>query len=294
MKEVGFPPGVVNIVPGFGITAGSALSLHMDIDKISFTGSTEVGKIIKQNAGKSNLKKVSLELGGKSPLVVFDDVNLDEVVPMAVFSCYFNQGQCCCAGTRTFVQESIHDEFIKRAKEFVKTIVIGDPLENENTFHGPQIELKHQNRILEMIESGKKEGAKLEIGGEKHGNKGYFVKPTIFSGVKDEMRIAKEEIFGPVMQILTFKTLDEVIQRSNATNYGLAAGIFTQNIHTINTYVQNVQAGVVWVNCYLAGGTQAPFGGYKMSGNGRENGEDGIYEFCEIKSVTVKVPQKNS
>ena len=293
IKEVGFPPGVVNIVPGYGPTAGAALSEHPHVDKIAFTGSTEVGKIIKQSAGKTNLKRVTLELGGKSPLVIFDDANLDEAVNLANFAIFFNQGQCCCAGSRTFVQETIYDKFIEKSKELAKSIVIGDPFDDK-TVHGPQIDLEQFNKIFELIESGKKEGAKLEIGGERYGDKGYFIKPTIFSNVTDGMRIAKEEIFGPVMQVLKFKTLEEVIERSNDTTYGLAAGIFSKNIDTINSYVQGVQAGTVWVNCYLAGGVHCPFGGYKMSGNGREFGEDGLHEFCEIKTVTIKVNQKNS
>jgi len=292
-KQAGFPPGVINVVPGYGPTAGAALTAHKDVDKIAFTGSTEVGHIIQEASAKVNLKRVSLELGGKSPLVVFDDANLDEAVPAAQEAVMFNQGQCCCAGSRTFVQEGIYDEFVKRSKELALKRVTGDPYE-KTTQNGPQIDDEQFGKILELIEAGKKGGATLQCGGGRHGTKGYFVKPTVFSDVTDNMRIAKEEIFGPVQQILKFKTLEEVIERSNATHYGLAAGIFTKDIDKALTYAQAVQAGTIWVNTFLVVGPQTPFGGFKESGHGRELSVESLEAYLEIKTVTVKIPQKNS
>lgn len=293
IKEAGFPPGVVNVVPGYGPTAGAPLVNHPDVQKIAFTGSTEVGKLILQGAGKDSIKKVSLELGGKSPLVIMDDADIDLAVAVAHEACMFNQGQCCCAATRTFVQEGIYDEFVRKSKEYAQKRIVGDPFDDA-TQQGPQVDEEQFNKILSLIEEGQKEGAKLECGGKPAASKGYFIQPTVFSDVTDNMKIAVEEIFGPVQQILKFKTLDEVIERSNDTTYGLAAGIFTKNLDTANMYTQAVRAGTVWVNTFLAFGAQMPFGGYKMSGIGREGGEDGIKEYCQIKSVVVAIPQKNA
>nr|AYV89215.1 retinal dehydrogenase 1-like isoform X1 [Tetranychus evansi] len=293
IKEAGFPPGVVNVVPGYGPTAGAPLVNHPDVQKIAFTGSTEVGKLILQGAGKDSIKKVSLELGGKSPLVIMDDADIDLAVEVAHEACMFNQGQCCCAATRTFVQEGIYDEFVRRSKELAEKRTVGDPFDDA-TQQGPQVDEEQFNKILSLIEAGEKEGAKLECGGKAAASKGYFIQPTVFSNVKDNMRIAVEEIFGPVQQILKFKTLDEVIERSNDTTYGLAAGIFTKSLDTANMYTQGVRAGTVWINTFLAFGPQMPFGGYKMSGIGREGGEDGIKEYCQIKSVVIAIPQKNA
>ncbi|XP_035217052.1 retinal dehydrogenase 1-like isoform X2 [Stegodyphus dumicola] len=293
VKEAGFPPGVINIVPGYGPTAGGALTAHHEVDKVSFTGSTEVGKLIQQAAGQSNTKRVTLEMGGKSPLVICSDVDLDEAVQIAHDALFFNQGECCCAGSRTLVHEDIYDAFVAKSVALAQKRVVGDPFD-EKTTQGPQIDDEQFNKILDLIESGKKEGAKLECGGARLGNKGYFVQPTVFSNVKDNMRIAKEEIFGPVMQILKFKTLDEAIERSNATEYGLAAGILTKDINKAILYSQAVRAGTIWINCFFAGSVQTPFGGFKMSGQGREFGTDALHEYCEIKTVTIKIPQKNS
>ncbi|KAM7330007.1 hypothetical protein ACRRTK_011620 [Alexandromys fortis] len=334
VKEAGFPPGVVNVVPGYGPTAGAAISSHMDIDKVAFTGSTAVGKLVKEAAGKSNLKRVTLELGGKSPCIVFADADLDSAVEFAHQGVFFNQGQMCIAASRLFVEESIYDEFVKRSVERTKKCVLGNPL-NAGINQGPQINKQQHDKILDLIESGKKEGAKLECGGGRWGNKGFFVQPTVFSNVTDEMRIAKEEnrslepllsqlsycnseqtpvfllhllpidsvriamlpsykIFGPVQQIMKFKSIDDVIKRANNTSYGLAAGVFTKDLDKAVTVSSALQAGVVWVNCYLAMAVQCPFGGFKMSGNGRELGENGIYEYTELKTVAMKISQKNS
>ncbi|XP_030049728.1 aldehyde dehydrogenase 1A1 [Microcaecilia unicolor] len=293
VKEAGFPPGVVNIVPGYGPTAGAAISHHMDIDKVAFTGSTEVGTLIKQAAGKSNLKRVTLELGGKSPIIVLADADLDQAVEQTHHGLFYHQGQCCIAGSRLFVEESIYEEFVRRSVERAKKRVLGDPLK-AGISQGPQIDKDQFEKILTLIESGKKEGAKLECGGSRWGDKGFFIQPTVFSNVTDEMRIAKEEIFGPVQQIMKFKTIDEVIKRANNTTYGLAAGIFTKDLDKALTFTTALQAGTVWVNCYGSLSPQCPFGGFKMSGNGREMGEYGLAEYTEVKSVVIKISQKNS
>ncbi|XP_032068388.1 retinal dehydrogenase 1 isoform X4 [Thamnophis elegans] len=293
IKEAGFPPGVVNIVPGYGPTAGAAISNHMDVDKVSFTGSTEVGQMIKEAAGKSNLKRVTLELGGKSPNIIFADADLDSAVEFAHIGVFYHQGQCCIAGSRIFVEEKIYDEFVRRSVERAKKNILGNPL-SPGVSQGPQIDKEQYDKILGLIESGKKEGAKLECGGGPGGDKGFFIQPTVFSDVTDDMRIAKEEIFGPVQQIMKFKTIEEVIKRANNTRYGLAAAVFTKDIDKALTFAAALQAGTVWVNCYSAVSAQSPFGGFKMSGNGRELGEYGLHEYTEVKTVTIKIPQKNS
>ncbi len=246
VKEAGFPAGVINVVTGYGPTAGAAITSHPDIRKVAFTGSTEVGKLIMETAGKTNLKKVSLELGGKSPLVVFDDADLDEAVQIAHNALFTNHGQNCVAGSRTFVQEGIYDEFVKRAAQKAKDRRVGNPF-GESTEQGPQIDDEMFKKVLGYIDSGVKEGAKLEAGGKRWGTEGFFIEPTVFSGVTDNMKICREEIFGPVQSILKFKTLEEVIERANNTNYGLAAGCITKNIDTALTYAQAIEAGSVWV-----------------------------------------------
>ncbi|XP_006894444.1 PREDICTED: aldehyde dehydrogenase, cytosolic 1-like [Elephantulus edwardii] len=293
IKEAGFPPGVVNIVPGYGPTAGAAISSHMDVDKVAFTGSTEVGKMIQEAAAKSNLKRVTLELGAKNPCIVFADADLDSAVEFAHQGVFTNQGQSCIAASKLFVEEAIYDEFVQRSVERAKKYVFGNPL-TPGVNHGPQINKAQHNKIMELIESGKKEGAKLECGGGPWGNKGYFIQPTVFSNVTDDMRIAKEEIFGPVQQIMKFKSLDEVIKRANNTYYGLVAGVFTKDLDKAVTVSSALQAGTVWVNCYLAASAQSPAGGFKMSGHGREMGEYGIHEYTEVKTVTMKISEKNS
>jgi len=293
VKEAGFPPGVVNVIPGFGPTAGAAISEHMDVDKVAFTGSTEVGQIIQQAAGGSNLKRVTLELGGKSPLIVMDDADLDFAVETAHFALFFNQGQCCCAGSRLMVQEGIYDEFVKKATERAKKRIVGDPFAS-NTEQGPQVDEEQFNKVLGYIKSGVAEGACLMAGGGKWGEKGYFVEPTVFSDVKDDMKICKEEIFGPVQIIQKFKTMDEVLERANNNNYGLAAAVFTKDVGTAIYMSNSIRAGTVWVNCYDVLEAQVPFGGYKMSGSGRELGEYGLEAYTEVKTVTISIPQKNS
>ncbi|KAM6981237.1 retinal dehydrogenase 2 [Aplochiton taeniatus] len=293
VKEAGFPPGVVNILPGFGPTAGAAIASHMGIDKVAFTGSTEVGKLIQEAAGKSNLKRVTLELGGKNPNIIFADADLDLAVEQAHQGVFFNAGQCCTAGSRVYVEEPIYEEFVRRSVERAKRRTVGSPFD-PTTEQGPQISQEQQSRILELIQSGISEGAKLECGGKALGLKGFFIEPTVFSDVRDNMRIAKEEIFGPVQQIMKFKTIDEVIERANNTEYGLVAAVFTSNIDKAMTITTAMQAGTVWINCFNALSTQCPFGGYKMSGNGRELGECGLKEYSELKTITMKIVAKNS
>uniref|UniRef100_A0A8B9RNG9 Aldehyde dehydrogenase 1 family, member A3 n=1 Tax=Astyanax mexicanus TaxID=7994 RepID=A0A8B9RNG9_ASTMX len=269
IKEAGFPPGVVNIVPGFGPTSGAAIASHMGIDKVAFTGSVEVGQLIKEAAAKSNLKRVTLELGGKNPCIVFGDSDLQLAVQEAQKGAFYNQGQCCTAASRVFVEERVYDEFVRLSVESAKKIVAGDPMD-PRTSHGPQINQQQFEKILDLVESGKREGAKLECGGHTLQDKGLFIQPTIFSDVKDHMRLAKEEIFGPVQCIMKFKSQEEVIERANSTHYGLAAAVFTRSVDRAMSVSSALEAGTVWVNCYNALHAQAPFGGYKMSGNGRE------------------------
>ncbi|XP_006865491.1 PREDICTED: aldehyde dehydrogenase, mitochondrial isoform X3 [Chrysochloris asiatica] len=253
----------------------------------------EVGHLIQVAAGSSNLKRVTLELGGKSPNIIMSDADMDWAVEQAHFALFFNQGQCCCAGSRTFVQEDVYAEFLERSVARAKSRVVGNPFDSQ-TEQGPQVDEMQFKKILGYIQSGKQEGAKLLCGGGAAADRGYFIQPTVFGDVQDGMTIAKEEIFGPVMQILKFKTIEEVIARANNSKYGLAAAVFTKDLDKANYLSQALQAGTVWINCYDVFGAQSPFGGYKMSGSGRELGEYGLQAYTEVKTVTVKVPQKNS
>uniref|UniRef100_A0A914LV57 Aldehyde dehydrogenase domain-containing protein n=1 Tax=Meloidogyne incognita TaxID=6306 RepID=A0A914LV57_MELIC len=297
IKEAGFPPGVVNIVPGYGPTAGKALATHPKVDKVAFTGSTEVGLQVKRECSEANLKRITLELGGKSPNIIFSDADMPLAVEQAAFGLFFNQGQCCCAGSRTFVESKIYDEFVERSKILAESRVLGNPFDL-NVNHGPQIDGDQETKILRLIEHGKKEGAKLVTGGGKfvgkEANNGYFIQPTIFSDVKSEMKIAQEEIFGPVMSIIKFDDLKDLVEKANETCYGLAAGVVTRDMDKALYIANNIRAGTVWVNCYDVFDAAAPFGGYKMSGIGRELGEYGLEPYTEVKTVTIKVPQKNS
>jgi aldehyde dehydrogenase (NAD+) len=283
--QAGVPEGVINVLPGFG-AAGAAIAAHRDVDKVAFTGSGEVGSLVMQAAAQSNLKRVSLELGGKSPNVVFADADLDAAVEGAYFGLFFNQGQCCCAGSRLFVEEKIHREFVDRLIAKAKAQRVGDPFDPETT-QGPQVSQEQFDRIMGYIESGKTSGAELLIGGNRVGNRGYFIAPTIFDKVHDEMTIAQEEIFGPVMSVLKFKDVDEVVARGNKTMYGLAAAVWTKDIQKAFRLANGLRAGTVWVNCYDIFDAAAPFGGYKMSGIGRELGEYALQLYTEVKTVTV-------
>ncbi|CDW77748.1 betaine-aldehyde dehydrogenase [Stylonychia lemnae] len=287
--EAGFPNGVINILSGYGPTAGQALAQHHLVDKVAFTGSTEVGYEIMKTAHKHNLKRITLELGGKSANIVMDDADIDFAIAQSQFALFFNQGQCCIAGSRLFVHEKIYDTFVNRAAELAKKTVIGNQFD-PNTQQGPQVNQEQLTKILGFIESGKKEGAKLLTGGKRHGNKGFFVEPTIFADVQDNMTIAKEEIFGPVLSILKFKTVDEVIQRANNSAYGLGAGLVTNNMDNAIKISNGLRAGTVYVNCYDVFDAAAPFGGFKDSGLGRELGEAGLRNYLESKTVIIKRP----
>ncbi len=259
IQEAGFPDGVVNMLPGYGPTAGAALTRHMDVDKVAFTGSTEVGRIIMEAAARSNLKRVTLELGGKSPNVVFADADMDQAIEGAHFALFFNQGQCCCAGSRTFVEESAYDEFVERSAARAKKRLVGDPF-SPRTEQGPQVDDVQFDKVMGYIDAGKRDGARLVAGGSRSGDVGYFIEPTVFADVQDNMTIAQEEIFGPVMSIIKFKTIDEVVERANQTIYGLAAAVWTRDIGKAYAIANNVRAGTVWVNCYDILQAAAPFG----------------------------------
>ncbi|KAK9278351.1 hypothetical protein L1049_027916 [Liquidambar formosana] len=288
--EAGLPPGVLNIVSGFGPTAGASLASHMDVDKLAFTGSTDTGKIVLELAAKSNLKPVTLELGGKSPFIVCEDADIDKAVELAHFALFFNQGQCCCAGSRTFVHERIYDEFLEKSKARAMKRIVGDPFK-KGVEQGPQIDSEQFEKVLRYIRAGRESSATLECGGDRLGSKGYYIQPTVFSNVQDDMLIAKDEIFGPVQSILKYKDLDEVIHRANATRYGLAAGVFTKNVNTANTLSRALRVGTVWVNCFDVFDAGIPFGGYKMSGIGREKGIYSLNNYLQVKAVVT--PLKN-
>jgi aldehyde dehydrogenase (NAD+) len=286
--EAGFPEGVVNLLPGFGPSAGAAIARHMDVDKVAFTGSTEVGRLIMEAAAKSNLKRITLELGGKSPNIIFADTDLDEAVEGAHMGVFVNQGQSCCAGSRVFVEEKIYQQFVEKSVARARKRRVGDPLD-PTTEQGPQVDQSQFDSVMGYIESGRSDGATLACGGEPVGNRGYFIQPTVFADVQDEMKIARQEIFGPVMSVIAFKDVDEVIARANRTHYGLAAGVWTRDIKKAHAVANAMRAGTVWVNCYHVLDTRAPFGGFKQSGIGRELGEYGLQEYTEVKTVTVKL-----
>ena len=286
-QKAGIPDGVINIVPGYGPTAGAAAVKHPDIDKIAFTGSGEVARIIMRDASQT-LKRLTFELGGKSPNIVFDDADLDAAIAGAHFGLYFNQGQCCCAGSRLFVHEKIYDKFIERLAGMNHARKLGNPLDPE-TEQGPQVDKEQFDKIMRYIDLGKSQGAELITGGKRFGDRGFYVEPTLFAGVQDDMTIAKEEIFGPVMSVLKFKDIDEVAKRANATSYGLAAAVWTRDIQKAHALAAKIRAGTVWINCYDVFDAGAPFGGFKQSGMGRELGERGLDAYTESKTVTVSL-----
>jgi aldehyde dehydrogenase (NAD+) len=285
LLEADLPPGVVNIITGFGPTAGAAIAEHRDVDKVAFTGSTEVGRII-QRAAAGNLKSCSLELGGKSPNIVFADADLGAAVKGAMTGIFFNQGEVCCAGSRLFVEEKAHDEFVSRLAEHARSIKVGDPLD-PSTQMGAQVSEEQFTKILGYIESGTQGGANLVTGGKRAHDKGYFLQPTIFTGVKADMKIAREEIFGPVVSTLTFRDVDEVIAAGNDTNYGLAAAVWTRDISKAHRAAKALRAGTVWVNTYNSFDAGVPFGGYKESGIGRELGSQALDLYTQTKAVWV-------
>ncbi|KAL7137598.1 hypothetical protein ABFS83_10G104000 [Erythranthe nasuta] len=258
----------------------------MDVDKIAFTGSTETGKIVLELSAKSNLKPVTLELGGKLPFIVCEDADVDKAVELAHFALFFNQGQCCCAGSRTYVHEKVYDEFLEKAKARALQRAVGYPFKS-GMEQGPQIDSEQFEKILKYIRSGTESGATLETGGDRLGTKGYYVQLTVFSNVKHDMLIAKDEIFGPVQTILKFNELNDVIKRANNTRYGLAAGVFTSNLDTASTLTRALRAGTVWINCFDTFDATIPFGGYKMSGIGREKGEYSLNNYLQVKAVVT-------
>ncbi len=286
--EAGFPEGVVNLLPGFGPTAGAAIAGHRDVDKVAFTGSTEVGRLILAAAAKSNLKRVTLEMGGKSPNIIFSDVDLDEAVEGAHLGLFSNQGQVCCAGSRVYVEQSIYDAFVEKSADRARRRIVGDPLDPA-TEQGPQVDQEQFEKVMNYIESGRAEGAALAWGGSRVGTRGYFVEPTVFADVRDDMKIAREEIFGPVMSVIPFRDLDDVVHRANHSIYGLAAGVWTRDIRKAHAVANSIRAGTVWINCYNVLDTRAPFGGFKQSGIGRELGEYGLQQYTEVKTVTMKL-----
>jgi formyltetrahydrofolate dehydrogenase len=285
--KAGFPPGVINVIPGSGAVVGQAIADHPSVRKLGFTGSTPVGKTIMESCARSNLKKVSLELGGKSPLVIFADADFDKAVRLACNGVFFNKGENCIAAGRVFIEESIHDNFVARVIEEVKKMKIGDPLDR-SVDHGPQNHKAHLEKLLEYIEIGVKEGAKLVYGGNRLERPGFFLTPAVFVDVEDHMFIAKEESFGPVMVISKFKTFDEVVKRCNNTEYGLASGVFTRDISKAMRFAESIQAGTVFINTYNKTDVAAPFGGFKQSGFGKDLGEDALNEYLKVKAVTLE------
>jgi phenylacetaldehyde dehydrogenase len=285
--EAGFPEGVVNIVPGYGETAGAALAAHNDVDKIAFTGSTEVGKLI-VHAATGNLKRVSLELGGKSPNVIFKDADMDVAIPGAASGIFFNQGQCCCAGSRLYIEKDVFDKVIEGISANAKKIRVGSGLDPK-TQMGPLVSEEQLNRVCGYLESGFSQGAKAAAGGQKKGDKGYFVEPTVLVDTTEDMKVVQEEIFGPVVVAMPFSSTEEIIPRANDNVYGLAAGIWTRDISKAHRMAESLQAGTVWINCYNIFDAALPFGGYKQSGWGREMGHDVLNNYTQTKAVCARI-----
>jgi len=295
IQEAGFPDGVVNIVPGFGETAGAALASHPGIDKIAFTGSTEVGKIIAKTAGE-NLTKVSLELGGKAPNIVFADADMDQAVNGAMMGIFFNQGQVCCAGSRIFLDAKVKDEFLDRFKTRAEGVKVGNPMD-QGTQMGPQVSCEQLDRIKGYVGIARSEGATVFSGGEapeleESFKNGYFFKPTIFSEVNNKMRVAQEEIFGPVTSVITFTDEEDLLRQANDTIYGLSAGIWTNDLARAHRFARNIKAGVIWINTFNMFNAASPFGGFKQSGYGREMGKHALQLYTQVKSVWVDLSGK--
>jgi phenylacetaldehyde dehydrogenase len=287
IAEAGMPDGVVNVIPGFGETAGAALAAHNDVDKVAFTGSTEVGKLIVAASGASNLKKLTLELGGKSPNIVFDDA-ADDAIEGAANAIFFNHGQCCVAGSRLFVQQSRFDEVVDGVAEIAKSIKMGPGME-PGTQMGPLVSDEQFRRVTGFLESGKADGATALTGGGRYGDRGYFVEPTVLTNTRPEMKVVREEIFGPVLVAAPFTDLDEIAAVANDSEYGLGAGIWTKDISKAHALAKKLRAGTVWINCYNVFDAALPFGGYKQSGWGREMGHEALHAYTEVKAVTTQL-----
>ncbi|KAF2009729.1 aldehyde dehydrogenase [Aaosphaeria arxii CBS 175.79] len=291
VKEAGFPPGVINFVNGEGREAGAALVQHADVDKVAFTGSTGTAREIMKMAA-TTLKNITLETGGKSPLLVFDDCDLEQAVRWSHMGIMSNQGQICTATSRILVQKTIYERFIEAFKQQVKDVSkVGDQWD-EATYQGPQVTKAQYDRILSYIETGRSEGATVLCGGQKHGDKGFFIQPTVFTDVKDSMRIYQEEIFGPVVTISTFETEDEAVERANNTTYGLGASVFTKDLERAHRVASEIESGMVWVNSSQDCDYRIPFGGVKQSGIGRELGEAGLEAYSQTKAVHVNMGTK--
>jgi aldehyde dehydrogenase (NAD+) len=289
-KEAGVPDGVVNVVTGYGPEAGDALARHMDVDKIAFTGSIRSARALMKASGESNLKRLSLELGGKSPNVIFPDADLDAALPAAFWAIYANKGEVCSAGSRLLLHEDVYDQFLDRLVDKARKMRVGDPLDPQ-TEMGAQISQTQLDRVLGYVESGKQQGAHLLCGGERdvEGDKarGFFMKPTVFGDVKPDMKIAQEEIFGPVLSVLKFKDEEEAVAISNGTIYGLVSAVWTRDVQRAHRLARQIKAGVVWINTYNGFDSAAPFGGYKQSGFGREMGMHALESYTQVKSVWV-------
>jgi len=277
----------VNIVPGYGETAGAALAAHPDVDKIAFTGSTEVGKLI-VHAATGNLKRVSLELGGKSPNVVFKDADLDTAIPGAASAIFFNHGQCCCAGSRLYVEKSIFDRVVEGVADHAKKINVGSGLDPETSM-GPLVSEEQLNRVCGYLEAGFAEGATAVSGGHRKGDKGYFVEPTVLVNTREDMKVVREEIFGPVVTAMPFDDPEEILPRANNSEYGLAAAVWTRDISKAHRTAELLRAGTVWINCYNIFDAALPFGGYKQSGWGREMGHDVLNNYTQTKAICTKL-----
>jgi phenylacetaldehyde dehydrogenase len=287
IMEAGFPEGVVNIVPGYGETAGAALAAHPKVDKIAFTGSTEVGKLI-VHAAAGNLKKVSLELGGKSPNVVYKDADLDSAIPGAASAIFFNHGQCCCAGSRLYVEKAVFDQVVEGVADQARKINVGSGLDPQ-THMGPLVSEEQLNRVCGYLEAGFSEGATAVVGGHRKGDKGYFVEPTVLVNTREDMKVVQEEIFGPVVTAMPFDDPEEILPRANDSEYGLAAAVWTRDISKAHRTAEHLRAGTVWINCYNIFDAALPFGGYKQSGWGREMGHDALSLYTQTKAICTRL-----